>query len=184
MNIEMFLNILGNETRRDILQMLTERSCYVSQLSEELNIGQKAIIAHLGIMERAGLLEPHFEKVEKGRPRKYFHVTQNLIMEVNLFSSLFDVKIHSPGMDERILEDFPVLKELAANLTEATLESGQTKIEVLNMLIDELLAERKKLTDAKKVIDFLLNEAKTEIEAEAVKERVKKAFVQGQRPHR
>jgi len=184
MNIEMFLDILGNETRRDILQMLTERSCYVSQISEELNIGQKAIIAHLGIMERAGLLEPHFEKVQKGRPRKYFHVTQNLIMEVNLFSSLFDVKIHSPGMDARILEDFPIIKELAANLTEATLESGQTKIEVLNMLISELHGERKKLTDAKKVIDFLLNEAKKGIDDEVVKEQVKKAYMQQQRPHR
>lgn len=183
MNIEMFLNILGNETRRDILQMLTERSCYVSQISEELNIGQKAIIAHLDIMERAGLLEPHFEKVEKGRPRKYFHVTQNLIMEVNLFSSLFDVKIHSPGMDARILEDFPIIKELAANVTEATLEQGQIKIDVLNMLINELLDERKKLTDAKKVIDFLLNEAKSEIEDELVKERVKNAYMHRQRPY-
>jgi hypothetical protein len=50
------------------------------------------------------------------------------------------------------------------------------------MIIDELLSERKKLTDAKKVIDFLLNEAKTEIEDVVVKERVKKAFVQQQRP--
>jgi ArsR family transcriptional regulator len=177
MNIERFLDILGNETRRDILQMLTERHCYVSQISEELNIGQKAIIAHLEIMERAGLLEPHFEKVEKGRPRKYFHVTKNLIMEVNLFSSLFDVKIHSPGMDERILEDFPKLKEIAANVTEATLGRGMSKIEELSAITEELLAERKRLTDAKKVIDFLLNEAKAEIEDESIKMRLKKAFL-------
>jgi ArsR family transcriptional regulator len=177
MNIERLLDILGNETRRDILQMLTERHCYVSQISSELNIGQKAIIAHLEIMERAGLLEPHFEKVEKGRPRKYFHVTKNLIMEVNLFSSLFDVKIHSPGMDERILEDFPKIKELAANVTEATLERGLSKIEDLSAITEELLAERKRLTDAKKVIDFLLNESKAEIEDESIKMRMKKAFL-------
>lgn len=177
MNIEKLLDILGNETRREILGMLTERRCYVSQISEELNIGQKAIIAHLEIMERAGLLEPQFEKVEKGRPRKYFHVTQNLIMEVNLFSSLFDVKIHSPGMDERILEDFPRIKELAAGLTEATLEEGILKIRELEAITAELLSERKKLTDAKKVIDFLLNEAKKEVEDEVVKETLKKAYL-------
>jgi ArsR family transcriptional regulator len=174
MEFKLLLDILGNETRREILHMLTERRCYVSQISSELNIGQKAIIEHLEIMERAGLLQPHFEKVEKGRPRKYFHVTKNLIMEVNLFSSLFDVKIHSPGMDERILENFPRLKELAANLTEATLNNGVPKIHDLNFIIEELVGERKKLTDAKKVIDFLLNEAKTEIEDEIVKERMKK----------
>jgi ArsR family transcriptional regulator len=176
MDIERFLDILGNETRREILQMLTERRCYVSQISEELNIGQKAIIGHLDIMEQAGLLEPEFEKVEKGRPRKYFHVTKNLIMEVNLFSSLFDVKIHSPGMDARILEDFPKLKELAASLTEATLEEGLSKVRSLDEISQELLAERKKLTDAKKVIDFLLNEAKAEIEDAVVKEKLRKTI--------
>jgi ArsR family transcriptional regulator len=177
MDIELLLDILGNETRRDILQMLTERRCYVSQISEELNKGQKAIIAHLHIMERAGLLKPHFEKVEKGRPRKYFHVTKNLIMEVNLFSSLFDVKIHLPCMDERILDDFPRIKELAARLTEASLGAQRSKIENLNSVIEALLTERKRLTEAKKVIDFLLNETKSEIEGEIVKNRLKKVYL-------
>jgi ArsR family transcriptional regulator len=163
MEIERLLDILGNETRREILQMLTERRCYVSQISEELNIGQKAIIAHLEIMERAGLLEPHFEKVEKGRPRKYFHVTKNLIMEVNLLPSFFEVKIHSPVMDERILEEFPRLKELSVNLSEAMLGEGRPKIE--------------RLTEAKKVIDFLLNETKAEIAEEVVREKLKRAYL-------
>ncbi len=176
MEIERLLDILGNETRREILQMLTERRCYVSQLSEELNIGQKAIIGHLEIMERAGLLEPHFEKVEKGRPRKYFHVTENLMMEVNLFSSHFEVRLHSPGLDESILEEFPRLRELSAGLTEAALETGPAKIEYLNSVIEDLLVERRKLTEAKKTIDFLLNEAKGEIEEEAVKESLRKAL--------
>jgi ArsR family transcriptional regulator len=161
MDIELLLDILGNETRREILQMLTERRCYVSQISEELNIGQKAIIEHLQIMQRAGLLEPHFEKVEKGRPRKYFNVSQNFVMEVNLFSSFFDVKIHSPGMDEDILEDFPRLKKLAADLTQASLGPGPLKAHEVRRLQNGLLEERKRLTNAKKVIDFLLNETQT-----------------------
>jgi hypothetical protein len=97
-------------------------------------------------------------------------------MEVNLFSNLFDVKIHSPGMDARILEDFPKLKELAASLTEATLEEGLSKVRSLEEVSNELLFERKKLTDAKKVIDFLMNEAKSEIEDEVVKENLRKTY--------
>ena len=177
MDIEQFLDILGSETRREILQILTERRCYVSQISEELHIGQKAIIEHLEIMERAGLLEPYFEKVEKGRPRKYFNVSQNLIMEVNLFSRLFDVQIHSPGMDEDVVDDFPRLKELSAFLSDAMHEEGGSKIDDLKMICEELLVERERLTEAKKVIDFLLNEAKLELEGELVRDKLKKAFI-------
>lgn len=161
MDIEQLLDILGNETRREILQMLTERRCYVSQISEELNIGQKAIIEHLEIMRSAGLLEPHFEKVEKGRPRKYFNVTQNFVIEVNLLSNFFDVKLHSPEMDERILEEFPRLKELAMGLSGALCDGKTGEIE---RIYNELLAERQRLTEARKVIDFLLNEAKSRLE--------------------
>ncbi len=50
MKIEELLNMLGNETRRGILQMLSERPYYVTEISQELDIGQKAIIEHLSLM--------------------------------------------------------------------------------------------------------------------------------------
>lgn len=177
MDIECFLNILGNETRREILQMLTERECYVSQISEELNIGQKAIIAHLEIMERAGLLEPHFEKIQKGRPRKYFHVTQNFNMEVNLLPSHFNIRVHSPCMDENVLRQFPRLKELYHQMEKTLVTDHPSRIDGLEDLIDDLMDEREKLTEARKVVDYLLNEAQTEIEEEIVRTRLNKTFL-------
>jgi len=174
MDIELLLDILGNETRREILQMLTERRCYVSQLSEELNIGQKAIISHLEIMEKAGLLEPHFEKVEKGRPRKYFHVSQNLVMEVNLFSKLFDVKLHSPCMDEDVLEEFPRIKGLYRELRSVAL--GERDIAELEEIREELLRERERLTEARKAVDFLLTQLSGSLGEERIDQSLKKAF--------
>lgn len=165
------LNILGSETRREILQMLTERRCYVSQISEELNIGQKAIIKHLEIMEEAGLLEPHFERIEKGRPRKYFNVTQNLMMEVNLFSTLFDVKLHSNQEEKPVLHDFPRLKELALMLTERTATA-----EDIHNVREELLAEKERLVEAKNAVDFLINEANIRLEDEKRRERIRESL--------
>ncbi len=179
MDIACLLDILGNETRREILQMLTERRCYVSQISSELNVGQKAIIKHLEIMEEAGILEPHFEKIEKGRPRKYFNVSQNLVVEVNLFSGLFDMKIHSPSMEEEILEDFPRIKELALILRDREARDDRYMIDELRIIREELLTEKRRLSELKRVIDFLISKADSSIEDEEVRRRLRKELSVG-----
>ena len=51
MNLEAVLDVIGCKTRRDILALLTEEPRFVSQLSEQLNVGQKAIIGDLKAME-------------------------------------------------------------------------------------------------------------------------------------
>ncbi|MDQ1274790.1 MAG: ArsR family transcriptional regulator, partial [Euryarchaeota archaeon] len=48
------LDILGNENRRKIIQLLANRPCYVSEISGRLGVGPKAIISHLNLLEQAG----------------------------------------------------------------------------------------------------------------------------------
>ncbi|RLF87771.1 transcriptional regulator, partial [Thermococci archaeon] len=68
------LDVLGNETRRRILFMLTRRPYFVSELSQELGVGQKAVLEHLRILEEAGLIEGRVERIPRGRPRKYYEI--------------------------------------------------------------------------------------------------------------
>jgi ArsR family transcriptional regulator len=51
MDLEAILDVIGCKTRREILGLLTKEPCFVSQISQELNVGQKAIIGHLKAME-------------------------------------------------------------------------------------------------------------------------------------
>ncbi len=67
------LDILGNETRRRILLLLTKRPYFVSELSQELGVGQKAVLEHLRILESAGLIEGEDRKDTEGQTQKVLH---------------------------------------------------------------------------------------------------------------
>ena len=67
MDLEAVLDVIGCKTRRDILALLTEEPRFVSQISQQLNIGQKAIIGHLKAMEDLGLINPSYKKIERGK---------------------------------------------------------------------------------------------------------------------
>ena len=54
MNLEDILDVMGCKTRRNILDLIKDEPRFVSQISRELEIGQKAIIEHLRAMENTG----------------------------------------------------------------------------------------------------------------------------------
>ncbi len=83
------LDILGNENRRKILHLLASRPCYMSEIAERLDVGAKAILGHLELLERAGMIE---SSVDDQR-RKYFHITDNLRLEVFVSPYSFEVEI-------------------------------------------------------------------------------------------
>jgi len=106
MNLELLLDVMGCKTRRDILDLLRDEPRFVSQISRELEIGQKAIIEHLRAMEEAGLLKSSFQKIERGRPRKYYDISKDV--EFQVFISQGTIRIKLPGhefQELRILEE-------------------------------------------------------------------------------
>ncbi len=88
MDSSALLDILGNENRRRILSLLAKKPCYVTEISEYLNVSPKAVIDHLRRLEEAGLIESH---VDDGR-RKYFSIARNLRLEVNVSPYDFGTK--------------------------------------------------------------------------------------------
>jgi ArsR family transcriptional regulator len=72
------LDLLGNENRRNIIRLLTTRPYYVSEISERLGIGPKAVLGHLEQLEQTGLIRANTNK----QRRKYYHITENLKLEV------------------------------------------------------------------------------------------------------
>ena len=83
------LDILGNENRRKILHLLASRPCYMSEIAVRLDVGAKAVLGHLELLERAGMIE---SSVDEQR-RKYFHITDNLRLEVFVSPYSFEVEI-------------------------------------------------------------------------------------------
>ncbi|MFA4956600.1 MAG: ArsR family transcriptional regulator [Candidatus Methanoperedens sp.] len=83
------LDILGNENRRKILHLLASRPCYMSEIAERLDVGAKAILGHLELLERAGIIEASTDE----QRRKYFHITDNLRLEVFVSPYSFEVEM-------------------------------------------------------------------------------------------
>ncbi|MFC3477304.1 ArsR/SmtB family transcription factor [Halobacterium litoreum] len=87
------LDLLGNENRRRILSLLARKPCYVTEISEYIGVSPKAVIDHLRRLEEAGLVE---SQVDDQR-RKYFHIAENLRLEVRLSPFDFGAKSAYPA---------------------------------------------------------------------------------------
>ena len=127
------LDILGNENRRRILQLLSFRPFYFNEMAKRLDVGPKAVIDHLEILERAGLIECY---QNQGR-RKYFRIARKTVLEVA-------VSPHSYGVREYRFEEAPKLEtlELATDmkLLQSELEILEDRRRELRKLIGEIEA--------------------------------------------
>ncbi len=85
------LDVLGNENRRRILQLLSFRPFYFNEIAKRLDVGPKAVIDHLEILEAAGLIECYTDE----RRRKYFRIARNVFLEVALASHSYGVRVYA-----------------------------------------------------------------------------------------
>src|SRR6056297_1488633 len=93
MDSAVLLDLLGNENRRRILRLLSQKPCYVTEISEYLGVSPKAVIDHLRKLEEAGLVESRTDD----QRRKYFSISRNLRLEVNVSPYEFGMKSAYPA---------------------------------------------------------------------------------------
>jgi len=93
MDSAVLLDLLGNENRRRILRLLSQKPCYVTEISEYLGVSPKAVIDHLRKLEESGLIESRTDD----QRRKYFHITQSLRLEVDVSPHSFGAKSAYPA---------------------------------------------------------------------------------------
>jgi ArsR family transcriptional regulator len=92
LDADLILDILGNDTRRKILSILSEEPMYFNQLAKEISIGQQAILRHLQALEEIGLIDTYAEKSEFGAPdRKYYRLNDSFILTVSLSEDDFRI---------------------------------------------------------------------------------------------
>ena len=147
MDTSYLLDILGNENRRNILNLLSYRPCYVTEISEELKVSPKAIIDHLKILEEAGLVESFHDQ----QGRKYYQIADNVSIEVSISPISFQIQVtkveagadehkklqdrfHEDRVDEDVVGRLKYLCEEARKLTRTSLELRETQRSVQSML--------------------------------------------------
>ena len=155
------LDILGNENRRNILHLLASRPCYMSEIAERLDVGAKAILGHLLILEQAGLIEANVDE----QRRKYFHITDNLRLEVFVSPYSFEVEITTVTLSAP-KEDVSADPEMIMSL-KSLYGQIQELIEKRQRLMHEYQQIQGNITGAMgHYMDAIENTAQDDIEAE------------------
>ncbi len=141
------LDILGNENRRNILKLLSLRPFYVTEISERLHVAPKAVISHLSMLEQAGIIQFFVDE----RRRKYFHIANNVMVEVLISPFNYDVATLNPRSQEREVE------EVSTPLGDIQLKTGSLAdtAETLN----RLRRANRELMLAQQRVQELTNEA-------------------------
>jgi len=148
------LDILGNETRRRILILLTKRPYFVSELSQELGVGQKAVLEHLRILKSAGLIEERTEKIPRGRPRKYYTIRRGFRLEVMLTPYVFGTEIYEPKKIRKT--DVYSEAQRLIKSTEPTEEKVRQLAEFLEGVerrLDEVLELKRELEEVRLMVE-------------------------------
>jgi ArsR family transcriptional regulator len=86
------LDILGNRNRRRIIELLRQKPCFVTEISDTLTLSPKAVIDHLQMMEREAILSSQIDE----RRRKYYYLANDILIDV----SLREVRVVSTGPPE------------------------------------------------------------------------------------
>lgn len=79
--VSRLLDILGNRNRRRIIQLLRQKPCFVTEISDRLMISPKAVIEHLQMMERESILVSHGDEISR---RKYYRLSRDFRINVNI----------------------------------------------------------------------------------------------------
>jgi len=163
MDLEEILDVMGCKTRREILDFLKDEPRFVSQISRELDVGQKAIIEHLRAMEEVGLLNSSFRKIERGRPRKYYGISRNVDFQIFISQGVIRVKV--PGhqfqelqrLEERARMGEPVEDELESLITEYEIATAHAK-NLLKQMNERKKALRKRSLNLPVIADDEIND--------------------------
>lgn len=113
MDVETVLDTLGNESRRRILELLSKKPCYVSEISYFLKMAPKVVLDHLEKLEKAGLVS----NFEEGR-RRYYFINRSLRLEVLITPHKFSANLNE-SRNEDINWLFGDIKEVFESIEKA-----------------------------------------------------------------
>ena len=99
------LDILGNRNRRRIIELLRQKPCFVTEISDTLVLSPKAVIDHLQMLEREEILSCEMDE----RRRKYYYLAHDILIDV----SLKGLRITGVPVQEEAKEDDSLRRTVA-----------------------------------------------------------------------
>jgi len=157
------LVVLGNETRRKILELLAREPKYLLQLSKELNVSQQAILKHINLLMRVGLIRAYEVKMGSlGPSRKYYELARPISLSINMLKGYSEIEFHDfvDEVPDHLKEALKFVERevLSERLYEA-LSEVKSVIQMIDKELQEIRAKERALLSAKCKLLSLVQEA-------------------------
>ncbi|NLV28161.1 MAG: ArsR family transcriptional regulator [Methanomicrobiales archaeon] len=133
------LDILGNRNRRRIIELLREKPCFVTEISERLMISPKAVIDHLQMLEDARILAFRSDD----RRRKYYYLEHDISIQVHLDGQSHDLVPMILSGEQRLLISLQKLRQMISERDKLA-EKLEEKEREIDHQISEVLHEGKR----------------------------------------
>ncbi|MDD4300392.1 MAG: ArsR family transcriptional regulator [Methanomicrobium sp.] len=167
-DVSRLLDILGNKNRRRIIQLLRQKPCFVTEISDRLMISPKAVIEHLSLMEREDMLE-YRSDINR---RKYYYLSKNFKVMIdleNVRSKIPSDILKNTDIIGRTVEKIRIIEDLMDS--RANLLSDLEYLERdINKKIRELKASCKGILDSETEVNLVLALASYEMDINSLEE--------------
>jgi len=136
------LEVVGNETRRRILELISEEPQYISQIAKKLDVTQPAILKHLAVLEKTGLIESFWRRNPLGAARKYYRICDSVDIEIAINPQGFKVDERPQKMScSKYQQTEQVIKRLNEEINRAKdMATKVSKARELMRVADSLLS--------------------------------------------
>jgi ArsR family transcriptional regulator len=154
-NIDSILTMVENPVRRKIIKRLSQEPSYPLELSKELGMGQQLVAAHLGIMERKGLLGSSTQTSPVGPSRKIYFLKKSVYLSVGFGPHLYSEQILSfDTLPSEISEE---AEEFISRIRSIQKSSQQARMSTLSDLISEIDLQLDNVEAEKAVLLYVRN---------------------------
>ncbi|MDD1715984.1 MAG: ArsR family transcriptional regulator [Methanolinea sp.] len=160
------LDILGNRNRRRIIELLRQKPCFVTEISDRLTLSPKAVIEHLQLMEREEILAFQLDD----RRRKYYFLANDIDVMVRLLRQ--EGTLLPRGDDSHRLRSSLSRLHRLVEAREELAESLQNLEKDINQQIKEILQNGREILDDDTQIDLLISLAHCDLTLEELSELV------------
>jgi predicted transcriptional regulator len=142
LDLDTALEVLSNPMRREILSRLVMETHYPLQLARQLNTSQQAVMKHLAVLEKHGLVEAkELPSDQGGPPRKCYTATKQLSIRIDMGPNLFNATMRLYDPDERapLLADYEYIEEEHGRIDR--IDKDQERLKALSSLLRKVNKE-------------------------------------------
>lgn len=138
-DIDTVLMLLENPNRREILRRLTVESHYPLQLAKELKLSTQAVMKHLSVLERHGLVKCQQTPSSIGPARKCYFAVKRLSLRLDIAPNLFETRMWEQPIN--ILDDRPAYDRIRNVEELVALRDSLRELDRRISMIDSELAD-------------------------------------------